>query len=296
VTPAAHPEDPPLAPGLYLVATPLGNLEDITLRALRILRSAAQIACEDTRHSQKLFQHFGISAPCISLHAHNEKERAEPLLDAMRSGAAIAVISDAGTPGISDPGGYLVAATIAAGLPVFPVPGPSAAIAALVASGLDTSQFFFAGFPPHRAGERRTFFEGLAEFPATLVFYETPHRIQESLADACAAFGPDRTAVLARELTKLHEEFLRGTLRDLQTAINARDIIRGEMVLLVAACPPNAPTQDSAPSLRDQMQALLTEGLGEQEALKRLARQTGRGKSELYREWQRRKGLKKYAM
>lgn len=293
MTPASQAEDPPLTPGLYLVATPLGNLEDITLRALRVLRSAAQIACEDTRHSQKLLHHFGISAPCISLHAHNEKERAQLLLDAIRAGAAIAVISDAGTPALSDPGGYLVAETIAAGLPVFPVPGPSAAIAALVASGLDTSQFFFAGFPPHRAGERRTFFEGLAGSPATLVFYEAPHRILESLDDASAAFGPNRPGVLARELTKIHEEFLRGSLQEIRAILAAWDLIRGEMVLLVAGCPPNAPAQDSAPSLRDQIQALLTEGLTEQEALKRLARQLGRGKSELYREWQRQKGLKK---
>ena len=235
-----HATESPLAPGLYLVATPLGNLEDITLRALRVLRSAARIACEDTRHSQKLLSHFGIAAPTISLHLHNEKERVAPLLDAIRNGAAIALISDAGTPALSDPGGYLIAETIAAGLPVFPVPGPCAAIAALTASGLDTSQFLFAGFPPHRAGERRTFFEALAQHPATLIFYEAPHRILDSLTDAGAVFGPSQPAVLARELTKIHEEFLRGSLEELRANLASRDLIRGEIVLLIAGQPANA--------------------------------------------------------
>ncbi len=286
-----HATEPALAPGLYLVATPLGNLEDITLRALRVLRSAARIACEDTRHSQKLLSHFGIAAPTISLHLHNEKERVAPLLDAIRNGAAIALISDAGTPALSDPGGYLIAQTIAAGLPVFPVPGPCAAIAALTASGLDTSQFLFAGFPPHRAGERRTFFEALAQHPATLIFYEAPHRILDSLTDAGAVFGPSQPAVLARELTKIHEEFLRGSLEELRANLASRDLIRGEIVLLIAGQPANATVDaESAPDLAQQVQALLAEGLTQQDALKRIARQSGRGKSELYREWQRCKG------
>lgn len=284
-------EAAPLAPGLYIVATPLGNLEDITLRALRVLRSAAQIACEDTRHSQKLLLHFGISAPTISLHLHNEKERAAPLLDAIRGGAAVALISDAGTPALSDPGGYLIAQAIAAGISVFPIPGPSAAIAALTASGMDTSQFLFAGFPPHRAGERRTFFEALAQHPATLIFYETPHRILESLEDASAAFGCSRPAVLARELTKIHEEFLRGSIEELRAGLATRDLVRGEMVLLIAGHAVNAPSAAlSVRSLREGMLSLLAEGLTEQDALKRIAKESGRGKSELYREWQRQKG------
>jgi 16S rRNA (cytidine1402-2'-O)-methyltransferase len=290
VIPASdHATESPLAPGLYLVATPLGNLEDITLRALRVLRSATRIACEDTRHSQKLLSHFGITAPTISLHLHNEKERVAPLLDAIRNGAAIALISDAGTPALSDPGGYLIAQTIAAALPVFPVPGPCAAIAALTASGLDTSQFLFAGFPPHRAGERRTFFEALAQHPATLIVYEAPHRILDSLTDAGAVFGPNRPAVLARELTKIHEEFLRGSLEELHAILSSRDLIRGEIVLLIAGQPVNATAAASASDLAQQVQALLAEGLTEQDALKRIARQSGRGKSELYREWQRHK-------
>jgi 16S rRNA (cytidine1402-2'-O)-methyltransferase len=291
VTAVLQPEDAPLVPGLYIVATPLGNLEDITLRALRVLRSAAQIACEDTRHSQKLLLHFGISAPTISLHLHNEKERAAPLLDAIRGGAAVALISDAGTPALSDPGGYLIAQAIAAGISVFPIPGPSAAIAALTASGMDTSQFLFAGFPPHRAGERRTFFESLAQHPATLIFYETPHRILESLEDASVAFGCNRPAVLARELTKIHEEFLRGSIEELRADLAARDLVRGEMVLLIAGHAVNAPSAAlSVRSLRDGMLSLLAEGLTEQDALKRIAKESGRGKSELYREWQRQKG------
>jgi 16S rRNA (cytidine1402-2'-O)-methyltransferase len=289
----AHATETPLAPGLYLVATPLGNLEDITLRALRVLRSAAQIACEDTRHSQKLLSHFGITTSTISLHLHNEKERVAPLLDAIRNGAAIALISDAGTPALSDPGGYLIAQAVAADLPVFPVPGPCAAIAALTASGMDTSQFLFAGFPPHRAGERRTFFEAFAQHPATLIFYEAPHRILDSLTDASAAFGSNRPAVLARELTKIHEEFLRGSIEEIRVKLAARDLVRGEIVLLIAGQPANAAADaESAPDLGQQVQTLLAEGLTEQDALKRIARLSGRGKSELYREWQRQKGRK----
>jgi 16S rRNA (cytidine1402-2'-O)-methyltransferase len=177
-----------LAPGLYIVATPIGNLEDITLRALRVLRSVDRVACEDTRQTQKLLSHFGISVPTVSCHAHNERHRAEELIAELKGGARIALVSDAGMPGISDPGEYLVAAALAAGITVIPIPGASAVVSALAASGLDTRSFLFVGFPPPRTGERRSFFETLRSERATLIFYEAPHRVVESLWDAIHVF------------------------------------------------------------------------------------------------------------
>ena len=217
--------DSPLAPGLYLVATPIGNLEDITLRALRVLRSADRIACEDTRQTRKLLDRYGITTPTISSHEHNEAERSRQLIEELKKGARIAVVSDAGTPGISDPGMVLTAAAIAAGIAVYPIPGASAVLAALVASGLSTEPFSFIGFLPPKAGARRTALENLAaglSQPTTLVLYEAPHRIADTLADVEAVWGPDCRVVLARELTKLHEEFLRGTVQEVrQTARRA---------------------------------------------------------------------------
>ena len=216
--------DSPLAPGLYLVATPIGNLEDITLRALRVLRSADRIACEDTRQTRKLLDRYGITTPTISSHEHNEAERSRQLIEELKKGARIAVVSDAGTPGISDPGMVLAAAAIAAGIPVYPIPGASAILAALVASGLSTEPFSFIGFLPPKAGARRTALENLAaglSQPATLVLYEAPHRIADTLADVEAVWGPDCRVVLARELTKLHEEFLRGTVQEVRQKLAA---------------------------------------------------------------------------
>jgi 16S rRNA (cytidine1402-2'-O)-methyltransferase len=283
--------DPPLAPGLYLVATPIGNLEDITLRALRVLRSADRIACEDTRQTRKLLDRYGITTPTISSHEHNEAERSRGLLEELVAGARIAVVSDAGTPGISDPGMVLARATIAAGVPVIPVPGANAALTALVASGLDTERFLFFGFPPAKSGARRTALEDLAgtlNRPTTVVVYEAPHRILETLADAEAVFGAACQAVLAREVTKLHEEFLRGTLRELREQLGARDSIRGEMVLLLAAGLRAAGAAPAAVSLTEQIAALAqSDGLDEKDALKRIARERGVSKSELWRELQR---------
>src|SRR5271163_1506159 len=179
----------PLAPGLYLVATPIGNLEDITLRALRVLRSVDRIACEDTRQTQKLLNHFEIKTPTVSYHMHNEGSRAEELLAELKQGARIAVVSDAGTPGIADPGGQIAAAAIAAGVAVFPVPGANAAVSALIASGLGTERFTFHGFLPAKAGARRSALEALARDGGTQVFYEAPHRIVETLADVEAVLG-----------------------------------------------------------------------------------------------------------
>src|SRR5215469_8241234 len=196
----------PLAPGLYLVATPIGNLGDITLRALDVLRRVDRIACEDTRQTQKLLNHFGISKPTESCHEHNERERTGGLVEALRAGARIALVTDAGMPGISDPGTWLAAAAIDAGFPVFPIPGANAALSALIASGLPTAEFHFLGFLPEKAGARRTRIETLAKEPResahTLIFYEAPHRIEETLVDLEAAWGPELRIVLARELTK----------------------------------------------------------------------------------------------
>lgn len=281
-TPAA-----PLTPGLYIVATPIGNLEDITLRALRVLRSVDRIACEDTRQTQKLLSHFGISVPTVSCHAHNERERSDDLIAELKTGKRIALVSDAGMPGISDPGAHLVAQAAAAGIPVIPIPGASAVVSALAASGLDTASFLFVGFPPPRSGERRTFFETLRSERATLIFYEAPHRILESLRDAAQVFGAGRRAVLAREITKLHEEFLRGTLSEVEKALAARDLQRGEITLLLAGADPEQSTATVETSLRERMAFYHLQGLDEQSALKRVARDRGVSKSEVYREWQR---------
>jgi 16S rRNA (cytidine1402-2'-O)-methyltransferase len=281
--------DAPLAPGLYLVATPIGNLEDITLRALRVLRSVDRIACEDTRQTRKLLDRYGITTPVVSSHEHNEAERSRRLVEELKEGARIAVVTDAGTPGISDPGMVLVEAAIAAGVAVYPVPGPAAAVAALIASGLNTEQFLFYGFLPPKAGARRTALEDLAQSirqPLTVVFYEAPHRIAETLADVEAVWGPQCPVVLARELTKVHEEFLRGSVSEVRLRLAERESLRGEMVLLLEARPPaeNA----SGASITERLRELeKSEGLTEKDALKRIAKERGVSKSELWRELQR---------
>lgn len=287
-----------LAPGLYLVATPIGNLGDITLRALDVLKQADRIACEDTRQTQKLLNHYGIETPTISYHEHNERERAAKLIDELKQGARIAVVSDAGMPGISDPGSVLVREAIASGVPVIPIPGANAALSALVGSGLPTDEFHFLGFLPEKAGARRTRLEALAcqsrESAQTLILYEAPHRISQTLADLEAVFGPALRVVTARELTKLHEEFLRGTVTEVRHQLADRDRIRGEFVLLIEApaetTKPGAPHLDSEmwETISNQVARLQSEfGIDEKEALKRLARESGKSKSELYRELQR---------
>ena len=281
-------QDQPLAPGLYLVATPIGNLEDITLRALRILRSVDRIACEDTRQTQKLLNHFGIETPTISYHMHNEGTRSEELAEALKQGARIAVVSDAGTPGIADPGGQIAAAAIAAGIPVFPIPGANAAISGLISSGLPTESFAFHGFLPAKAGQRKTFLEELPRNGATHIFYEAPHRILDTLADIEAVFGATQHVVIARELTKLHEEFLRGPADELRQQLSSRATVRGEIVLMLAPTPPQTSTQAQRSSIVAQVAALMqSESLSEKDALKRVARERGIGKSEAYRELQR---------
>ena len=286
-------EQQPLAPGLYLVATPIGNLEDITLRALRVLKSVDRIACEDTRQTQKLLNYYGITTPTVSLHEHNEAGRTSELIADLLGGERIAVVSDAGTPGISDPGMFLTRAAIKAEIPVFPVPGANAALSALVASGLDTERFLFLGFLPPKTSARRSDLEKLKaglNQPATLVFYEAPHRILEALEDVERVWGAACAVVVARELTKLHEEFLRGTVAEVREQLARRDRIRGEIVLLVDAQPATA-TGAAAVSVQARIAELKeAEGLDEMDALKRIARERGISKSEAYRELQRERG------
>ena len=281
--------DRPLAPGLYLVGTPIGNLGDITLRAIRVLRSADRIACEDTRQTQKLLNHFGINTPTISCHEHNEAERVPEFLAAMKQGARIAVVSDAGMPGISDPGMHLAAAAIEAGIAVYPIPGANAALSALVASGLHTERFVYAGFLPAKAGARRAELERLAsttEDSTTLVFYEAPHRILETLGDVQAVWGESCRVVVARELTKLHEEFLRGSVAEVTAELKQRDRIRGEITLLVEARA--LPEENATASITERVAELQkSENLDEKDALKRIARERGMSKSDVYRELQR---------
>lgn len=278
-----------LAPGLYLVATPIGNLEDITLRALRVLKQADLIACEDTRQTQKLLNHFGIEKPTISYHEHNEAPRAAELVEKLAKGSRIAVVSDAGMPGISDPGFRLVSLAIEKGIPVVPIPGPSAFVTALVASGLPVESFAFRGFLPPKSGARRRVLERVKESLQTQVFYEAPHRIREALEDVAASLGPNRRVVVARELTKIHEEFLRGTAAEVVATVNNRGEIKGEIVLLIG---PAEPGKATAPivSIRDRVAQLMRdEKLDEKAALKKAAKERGISKSEAYRELQQRK-------
>ena len=288
--------DKPLAPGLYLVATPIGNLEDITLRALRVLRSVDRIACEDTRQTAKLLNHYGIRTPTVSYHSHNETTRASELIETLKAGGRIAVVSDAGMPGIADPGATIAAEAIAAGITVYPIPGANAALSALIASGLSAERFAFHGFLPSKEGQRRTTLESLrtiitaATEPTTHIVYETPHRIVDALADIASIFGSTQRLTLARELTKLHEEFLRGTAAELLANLRARTSIRGEMVLLIDGTPTTSSCTDTTAHTTlagEVAHLMITESLSEKDALKRVAKSRNICKSEAYREWQR---------
>jgi len=270
---------------LYLVATPIGNLEDITLRALRILREADQIACEDTRHTQKLLKHYGIAKPLVSYHEHNEMTRAPELVLAMEQGAQIALVSDAGMPLVSDPGYRLVALALRHRLPVVPVPGPSALLAALSASGLPNEEFLFAGFLPARGGERKRALQRLRIEDRTIILYEAPHRIEDALADALEVLG-DRPACLAREVTKLHEEFRRGTLSEIVASLSGKPA-RGEITLLIGPVPAGgrAAQRDTSQSLAERVDELIHQAkLDRKEALKLAAKERGLTKRAAYSE------------
>jgi 16S rRNA (cytidine1402-2'-O)-methyltransferase len=267
---------------LYLVATPIGNLEDITLRALRVLKEVSVIACEDTRHTRKLLDHFSIQKPTISYHEHNEPARAEELTARLLHGESIALVSDAGTPGISDPAYRLVVAALEHNIAVIPIPGATALIAGLIASGLPTDAFLFMGFLPAKQNARRAKLESLRTVRETLIFYEAPHRIRETLAEAQAVLG-NRRASLARELTKLHEQFLRGTLADLSAQLQVQEP-RGEMTLVIAGA--NEDEEQPSPtheSLTTQLEQLIQSGSSRNDALKQLAKRRGLSKKEAYR-------------
>jgi len=283
------PQKQDLAPGLYLVATPIGNLEDITSRAIRVLKECDLIACEDTRQTQKLLNHFGIETPMISYYEQNEASRAAELIEKLAAGARIAVVSDAGTPGISDPGFRLVTLAIERGMPVIPIPGPAAFVSALVASGLPMESFSFRGFLPAKSGARRTQLESVRQSMQTEIFYEAPHRIRETLDDVVTVLGTARRIVVGRELTKIHEEFLRGTAAEVLASVNARGELKGEIVLLIGPASNDTPTLERV-SLRDRIEQLMSgEKLDEKSALKKVAKERGISKSEAYREWQQQK-------
>jgi len=268
---------------LYLVATPIGNLEDITLRALRVLKEADLIACEDTRETQKLLQHYGIHKELVSYHEHNELTRAPELVIQLEQGAEVALVSDAGTPVVSDPGYRLVAQCLRHHIPVIPIPGPSAFVAAMAASGLPTEEFLFVGFLPSRAGARRKKLEALKPEPRAIVLYEAPHRLAETLSDAADILGP-RPGVVAREVTKIHEEFLRGSLRELRDAARKR-IPRGEITLVIGPATGAEQPAASAVSLRQRVEQLEAQtGMDRKTALKQAARERGLGKREAYKQ------------
>jgi 16S rRNA (cytidine1402-2'-O)-methyltransferase len=264
---------------LYIVATPIGNLEDITLRALRVLHEVEWIACEDTRQTRKLLEHFGITKPLVSYHEHNETGRAAELVEKLASGGSGALVSDAGTPLVSDPGYRLVHAAIAAGIRVVPIPGPSAAVGALSAAGLPTNAFRFCGFLPPKSSQRRKMLEHLKAETGTLIFYETPHRILEALEDVAAVMGP-RPVVMARELTKLHEEFVRGTAAEIRAELAARPAVKGEITLLIGKA--GMVQMDDTP-IEDAVRVAEQHGLQRMEAIKHVARQRGLSKREVYR-------------
>jgi 16S rRNA (cytidine1402-2'-O)-methyltransferase len=267
---------------LYLVATPIGNLEDITLRALRILKEVDLIACEDTRHTARLLTRYGIATPRESYHKFNEGSRAPRLIEMLRDGKNIALVSDSGTPLISDPGYELVSSCRREGISVIPVPGPSAAIAALIGSGLPSDTFFFAGFLPARGALRRRRLKELAVVPSTLVLYEAPHRLLDSLEDMIAILGA-RRAGIARELTKVHEEFLQGTLAELQSLFQARPKIQGEITLVIERGTTEQVNLEWPASLKRHLETEMQKtGLPRNEALKLVAKQRGITRKQAY--------------
>ena len=278
-----------MAPGLYLVATPIGNLEDITLRAVRVLKESDVIACEDTRQTQKLLNHYGITTRTTSYHEHNELTRASELILELEQGARIALVTDAGMPGISDPGFRLVSLAIRHHVPVVPIPGASAFLAALVASGLPADSFRFSGFLPPKRGQRKEALENIRNSPRTQVFYEAPHRLKEALEDIVEVLGARRYIVVAREVTKLHEEFLRGRAGEILEQLNSRGEVKGEITLLIGKAE-EGDRESSSPrlSVRQRVDQLMSEEkLDEKAALKRVAKERGVSKSEAYRELQR---------
>lgn len=273
-----------MAGQLFVVATPIGNLGDISYRAVEILRGVAAIACEDTRQTRRLLNHYGIATPLVSYHEHNEAARAAELLHRLQAGEDIALVSDAGTPLISDPGFRIVSLAVAAGVKVVPIPGACAAVATLSASGLPTGAFRFGGFLPRKGQERKRMLEQMSSEPdLTLVFYESPHRIVESLADIETVLG-DPQVVLGRELTKIHEEFLRGRASEVRASLESRPQILGEFCVVIGRREPQAAFSGDPAA---EVARLVESGLDRMEAIKAVARAAGVTKRELYRRLER---------
>ncbi|PSH03570.1 MAG: 16S rRNA (cytidine(1402)-2'-O)-methyltransferase [Acidobacteria bacterium] len=276
-------------PSLYLVGTPIGNLEDISLRALRILKEVDLIACEDTRQTAKLLNHYGIGTRTISYHEHNELTRSAELIMHMEQGQSVALVTDAGMPAVSDPGFRLTSLAIRHKIPVVPIPGPSAFLSALVASGLPTDSFAFHGFLPVKVGQRRKVLEQIQHSPLTQIFYEAPHRLLETLEDITEVLGGCRHVVVAREVTKIYEEFVRATAAEALANFKQRDEVRGEITLLIG----RAEEQHGVPAVtqknaRTRVRELMkSEEIDEKEAMKRVAKEMGISKSEVYRELQK---------
>ncbi len=269
---------------LYVVATPIGNLADLTQRAAQVLGEVDLVACEDTRQTRKLLSHCNLRTPTVSYHEHNEASRAPQLLGKLSQGASIALVSDAGTPLVSDPGYRLVSAARKQGIRVVPVPGASAVLAALAGSGLSGNSFYFGGFLPAKTGQRRKELEQRRGEACTLVYYEAPHRILDALADVEAVFG-DRTVVMAREVTKLHEEFLHGTAADLLAELKRRPTVKGEITLLIAGASRENPAagEQTPESVKGAIAAHLERGASRMEAIKAVSRELGMPKREVYR-------------
>jgi 16S rRNA (cytidine1402-2'-O)-methyltransferase len=277
-------------PGLYVVATPIGNLEDITLRALRVLKEVDLIACEDTRQTQKLLNHFGITTRTVSYYEQNEASRSKELVNELTAGKRIALVTDAGMPGISDPGFRVVALAIEHGIHVVPIPGATAMISALAASGLPTDSFQFRGFLPPKSGQRRKALEGIRNSQQTEIFYEAPHRLKEAIEDVVAELGASRSIVIARELTKIHEEFLRGHAAQVLKELNSRGEIKGEITLLIGKAVEDQSAAHHQESVRERVRQIMAEqNLDEKAGLKIVAKERGISKSDAYRELQRNK-------
>jgi 16S rRNA (cytidine1402-2'-O)-methyltransferase len=266
---------------LYVVSTPIGNLEDTTFRSIRVLGEVAAIACEDTRTTRRLLDHYGIKTPCVSYHEHNEAARSPELVERMESGESLALVTDAGTPVVSDPGFRLVSLAAKRGIPVVPIPGPSAVTAALAVSALPPDRFLFCGFPPRKPGERRRFLEESGGAGATMVFYEAPHRVLETLQDMVELLADPEVAV-ARELTKIHEEVLRGKASEVMAELRGRESVRGEFTIVVEA-PRRRDATDGLP-LHDALAELEAQGVPRMDAIKALAKARGLPKREVYRQ------------
>jgi 16S rRNA (cytidine1402-2'-O)-methyltransferase len=270
-----------MAGTLYLVASPIGNLEDITFRAVRTLKECDLIACEDTRHTRILLNHYGIDKPLVSYHDHNEAARSGELIAKLKSGVTVALVSDAGMPLVADPGYRLVTAAVAEGIPVQPIPGASALITALAASGLPTDAFRFAGFLPPKSGQRSGALEALKDDAATLIFFEAPHRILDTLEDIERVMGA-RAVVVGRELTKTHEEFLRGTARQIREILSARGSVKGEITVLIGKAGRREAAAGDAASIEEAVAACVREGMARMDAIKMVARRQGLSKREVY--------------